>query len=86
MSQKKVDAYKDYKKNKKEILKKEKRVAKIEKGVVAAIIVVFIAWFGVSAYQMATRPLRMSAIRRRLLFFIARLYSRLKSRVLRDEE
>ncbi|MBR0377524.1 MAG: hypothetical protein IJI04_03775 [Lachnospiraceae bacterium] len=56
MSQKKVDAYKDYKKNKKEILKKEKRVAKIEKGVVAAIIVVFIAWFGVSAYQMATRP------------------------------
>ena len=56
MSQKKVDAYKDYKKNKKEILKKEKRVAKIEKGVVAAIIVVSIAWFGVSAYQMATRP------------------------------
>ena len=43
MSQKKVDAYKDYKKNKKEILKKEKRVAKIEKGIVAAILVVFIA-------------------------------------------
>lgn len=56
MSQKKVDAYKDYKKNKKEILKKEKRVAKIEKGIVAAILVVFIAWFGVSAYQTATRP------------------------------
>ncbi len=56
MSQKKVEAYKDYKKNKKKILKKEKRIEKIEKGVVAAVLVVFIGWFGVSAYQMATRP------------------------------
>ncbi len=56
MSQKKVEAYKDYKKNKKEILKKEKRQAKIEKGVIAALLIVFVGWFGVSLYQTATRP------------------------------
>ena len=56
MSQKKVDAYKDYKKNKKKILKKEKRMAKIEKGIAVALGVVFIGWLGFSAYQMATRP------------------------------
>lgn len=56
MSQKKVAAYKEYKKNKKEILKKEKRMAKIEKGAVIALIAVFVGWFGVSAYQTATKP------------------------------
>ncbi|MDO4805314.1 MAG: hypothetical protein Q4A32_10900 [Lachnospiraceae bacterium] len=56
MSQKKVDAYKEYKKNKKQILKKEKRMAKIETGLVIAVLAVFIGWFGVSAYQTATRP------------------------------
>lgn len=35
MSQKKVDAYKDYKKNRKEILKKEKRKQKLEIGIAA---------------------------------------------------
>lgn len=56
MSQKKVDAYKDYKKNKKAILKKEKRIEKIEKGVLIGLCVAFVGWFGVSAYQTATRP------------------------------
>ena len=37
MSQKKVDAYKEYKKNKEQILKREKRMKKIEFGVIVAI-------------------------------------------------
>ena len=43
MSQKKVDAYKDYKKNRKEILKKEKRRQKLEIGVAALICAAFVA-------------------------------------------
>ncbi len=54
MSQKKVDAYKDYKKNRKEILKKEKRKQRFEIGLAAAICAAFVIWFGVSAYQKAT--------------------------------
>lgn len=54
MSQKKVDAYKDYKKNRKEILKKEKQRQKLEIGIAAVICAAFVCWFGVSAYQKAT--------------------------------
>ena len=54
MSQKKVDAYKDYKKNRKEILKKEKRKRKLEIGIAALICAAFVAWFGFSVYQKAT--------------------------------
>ena len=54
MSQKKVDAYKDYKKNRKEILKKEKRKQKLEIGIAALICAAFVAWFGFSVYQKAT--------------------------------
>ena len=56
MSQKKVDAYKEYKKNKAEVLKKEKRQQNIEKGVIGVILALFVVWFGFSAYQSATRP------------------------------
>ena len=54
MSQKKVDAYKDYKKNRKEILKREKRKQKLEIGIAAVIFAAFVAWFGFSAFQKAT--------------------------------
>ena len=53
MSQKKVDAYKDYKKNRKEILKKEKRKQKFEIGIAALICAAFVAWFGFSVYPTA---------------------------------
>lgn len=59
MSQEKVDRYKEAKKNRKELLAKEKRanaLCKIAGGVVA---VVLIAWIGVSGYNwyQASQPL-----------------------------
>ncbi|MBP3880482.1 MAG: hypothetical protein J6D46_09220 [Lachnospiraceae bacterium] len=54
MSQKKVDAYKDYKKNKDKILKKEKRMARFEIGAFAIVCAAFLAWVGFSVYQKAT--------------------------------
>lgn len=54
MSQKKVDAYKEYKKNRKEIIKKEQRMRKVEYGVIIAVLVAFVGWFGFSTYQKAT--------------------------------
>ena len=55
MSQKKVEAYKEYKKNKAQILKREKRMRKIEYGIIIAICCVFVGWFGFSIYNSATR-------------------------------
>ena len=55
MSQKKVDAYKEYKKNKEQILKREKRMRNLEYGIIIAVCCVFVGWFGVSAYQSATK-------------------------------
>ena len=54
MSQKKVDAYKDYKKNKDKILKKEKRMQRFEFGAIAVVCAAFIFWVGFSVYQKAT--------------------------------
>jgi len=54
MSQKKVDAYKEYKKNRKEIIKKEQRMKKLEYGAIVVVLVAFVGWFGVSTYQKAT--------------------------------
>ncbi len=54
MSQKKVDAYKEYKKNRKEIIKKEQRMRKLEYGAIIAVLVAFAGWFGFSTYQKAT--------------------------------
>ena len=55
MSQKKVDAYKEYKKSKEQILKREKRMKKIEFGVIVAICCLFVGWFGYSVYESATQ-------------------------------
>ena len=54
MSQKKVDAYKEYKKNKDKILKKEKRMMRFEIGAFAVVCAAFIIWVGFSIYQKAT--------------------------------
>ena len=54
MSQKKVDAYKDYKKNKDKILKKEKAKTRFEIGAIAVVCAAFFIWVGFSVYQKAT--------------------------------
>ncbi len=54
MSQKKVDAYKEYKKNRKEIIRKEQFKRKVEYGAIIAVLVLFVGWFGFSTYQKAT--------------------------------
>lgn len=54
MSKKKVEAYKEYKKNKEQILKREKLIKRIEYGVIIAICCVFVGWFGFSIYDSAT--------------------------------
>ncbi|MDO4620098.1 MAG: hypothetical protein Q4B09_05680 [Lachnospiraceae bacterium] len=48
MSQKKVDKYKEYKKNKSQILKREKMVKRLEFGMIGVICALFLAWFVVS--------------------------------------
>ena len=56
MSQKKVEQYKEYKKNRDKIIAKEKRSAKLWRlcGVLLAVVVV--GWIGFSIYNSATRP------------------------------
>lgn len=56
MSQAKVDRYKEEKKNRKEIMAKEKRewtMVKVGGGLLAALIV---AWIGFSVYQTIKAP------------------------------
>ena len=50
MSQEKVDKYKEYKKNRKEILRKEKRKKKIEKIAGWTILVVLVAALGTAVW------------------------------------
>lgn len=54
MSQKKVDAYKEYKKDRKKNIKKEQRQQKIEIGIFIAVACVFLGWFGWSIYHQVT--------------------------------
>ena len=49
MSQEKVNQYKEAKKNRKEIAKKEKRKAMLTKIGVGAVAAVLVAWIGYSA-------------------------------------
>lgn len=55
MSQKKVDEYKDYKKNRKKIIQKEKRLRRIEYTAAGLVLAVLIGWFGWSIYHQATK-------------------------------
>ncbi|MBQ8279085.1 MAG: hypothetical protein IJZ23_04515 [Roseburia sp.] len=59
MSQAKVDRYKEEKKNRKEIMAKEKRQNTLRALVGGVVAVVLVAWIGVSGYNMyqANKPL-----------------------------
>lgn len=52
MSQEKVERYKKEKANRKEIIKKEKRKAKITKAVTAVVVIALFCWIGYSAYDV----------------------------------
>ena len=59
MSQAKVDRYKEDKKNRKEMMAKEKRANMLRALAGGAVLVVLLGWIGVSAYDMyqANQPL-----------------------------
>ena len=59
MSQAKVDRYKEEKKNRKEIMAKEKRADRLRKLAGCALVLVLGTWIGVSGYNwyQASRPL-----------------------------
>ncbi len=64
MSQAKVDRYKDQKKNRKQIMQKEKRAKRIRLFIGTLISVAVIGWIGVSGYStyMDSRPREMATI------------------------
>jgi uncharacterized membrane protein len=62
MSQKKVEKYKEYKRNKEQILKREKRIRAVEFGVIIVICCVFVGWFGYSIYDSAVQAKKNSAV------------------------
>ncbi len=54
MSQAKVDRYKEQKKNRQKIMKKEKREWMLTKAALGVFAAIVIAWAGVSVYQNVT--------------------------------
>lgn len=56
MSQRKVDAYKQRKANRKEIMKKEKRMLMLEKLIAGLVCLVVVAWLGFSVYTKVNAP------------------------------
>ena len=56
MSQAKVDRYKEQKANRKEIMKKEKRMRTLRNSVITLVIVALLGWISFSVYQMMTSP------------------------------
>lgn len=52
MSQEKVDRYKKEKANRKQIMRKQKIMNSVRKGVLALVALALIAWLGYSAYDM----------------------------------
>ena len=56
MSQKKVEQYKEFKKNREKIYAKQKRTQKLQVIIAAVLAVLVIGWFGYSIYNSATRP------------------------------
>ncbi len=56
MSQKKVEQYKEFKKNREKVYAREKRNQKIRLIIAAVLAVLVIGWFGYSIYNSATRP------------------------------
>ena len=56
MSQAKVDKYKEEKKNREAIIKKQKRSRILGTAAFALVCVIFLGWFGYSLVDRATRP------------------------------
>ncbi len=56
MSQKKVDHYKEQKANRKELIKKEKRILMIEKIIGTLVVAAVACWVVFSVYSKATAP------------------------------
>ena len=54
MSQAKVDRYKEQKANRKEIIKKEKRMRTLRNCGATLVIVALLGWIGFSGYQMVS--------------------------------
>ncbi|MBR2527168.1 MAG: hypothetical protein IKE58_01650 [Blautia sp.] len=54
MSQKKVDAYKQQKANREKIMKKEKMILRLEKGLAMLVCLGIVCWVGFSIYGKAT--------------------------------
>ena len=52
MSQEKVDRYKEQKKNRKDIIKKEKRKVAIEKTIAGIVCLAIVVWLGYSIYDL----------------------------------
>ncbi|MBQ6376859.1 MAG: hypothetical protein IJJ52_04460 [Lachnospiraceae bacterium] len=55
VSQQKVDRYKEYKKNKAQIFKREKMLRRLEYIAAIAVCVILVAWLGFSAVQSKKR-------------------------------
>ena len=54
MSQKKVDKYKEEKANRKQIIKKEKRLLRLEQIGLSLVTILLVVWVGFSFYHKAT--------------------------------
>lgn len=62
MSQAKVDAYKNEKVNRKENLKKDKRMRILRTTIVTCLVVALLAWAGVSLYGNITNQQKNQAV------------------------
>ena len=66
MSQKKVDRYKEQKANRQQIMKKEKRMRRLEVFGLTAVLVALVAWFSVAVVHQArsnnTEPVQATEI------------------------
>ena len=61
MSQKKVDQYKEYKKNKDKILKQQKMKVKLQYALIGLIAVILCAWLAFSAVTSVERAKKAEA-------------------------
>lgn len=63
MSQEKVDRYKEQKANRKEIMKKEKRMRVLRNTVASLVFAAVVGWVGYSGYQaFADRPMENAEV------------------------
>lgn len=54
MSQEKVDKYKEQKANRQKIMKREKRILRLEKAAAGLVALIAVCWIGYSAYGLIT--------------------------------